>query len=157
MQITFLQKLLGAMALIAIGIIILTFILLHEDVANPTIRKYKSAPRSPTSSQVDHSGVISFLSRLKSQTKLLLHKPPSAWMVKVTNVLPESSGNAIVASLRTQELSAYTEVVNPAAKTVQIKLGPVIKHQDAEEILAKLHGSFPQLKAVIVSYDPMKE
>lgn len=157
MQITFLQKLLSIIVLIAMGIIILPFILLHEEVANPTIHQYKSAPASPTSSQVDHSGVIGFLSRLKSHTKLLLHKPPSAWMIKITTVLPEADGDAIVANLRAQEFSAYTEVVNPTTKTVRIKVGPVIKHKDAEEIVTKLQGSFPQLKGVIVSYDPMKE
>lgn len=155
MRTSFSQKLLGTFLLIAIGIIILPFVLLHEKIANPNIHQYKSVKAPP--SLVDHKGVIGFIMRLKTHTQLLLHKPPRAWMIKSSNVLSETDANNIVADLHRQEISAYIEVVNPSTKTARIQLGPVIKHKEAEALLAKLQASFPQVKGVIVGYDPMED
>jgi hypothetical protein len=153
----YLQQILAVLFLIAISIILLPFFLLHENISNPAIHHYKSIPSAPRDGQKEQSKVIDYLSRLKTQSQLLLQHKPQAWVVKSSGVLSAEEGNNLVNLLRSQKISAYTEVVNPKKNTVQIKLGPVVKRQEAEVLLQQLKNNFPQLHGVIMRYEPLKD
>lgn len=151
------HKLLGVLLLSAIVIMLLPFIFLHENIANHSIHHYKSAPTPPSPIQIEQKGVVGFLTRLKTHSQLLLHQAPQAWMIQSTNVFTAADGAIVVANLQAQKLSAYTEIVNPKTQTVRIKLGPVIQHQEAVAMLKTLNKEFPQLKGIIVRYNPLKD